>query len=94
MLHNSGVHIGVPTMNDMTLTALRKRLFRVADRILATGAPVRILRGGRVLTLAADPRHKRPPRLARLKRRNLISGDASGLWKVRPGRWRGRKGPG
>lgn len=94
MLHNSYVHIGVPAMNDMTLTALRKKLFRVADRVLATGAPVRIRRGGRVLTLSADANAKNPDRLARLKRRDVISGDAKGLWKVRPGRWRGRASPG
>lgn len=29
-------------------------------------------------------------RLARLKRRDLISGDASTLWKVRAGGWRSR----
>lgn len=28
-------------------------------------------------------------RLARLKRRNVISGDAATLWKVKAGRWRG-----
>lgn len=77
-------------MNDLTLTALRKRLFRVADRVLSTGATVRIRRGGRVLTLSADAQPKGRGRLARLKRRNLICGDASGLWKVKAGRWRGR----
>ncbi len=81
-------------MNDMTLTALRKKLFRVADRVLATGAPVRIRRGARVLTLSADAGGRSPGRLARLKRRNLISGDASTLWKVKVGRWRGRASAG
>ena len=80
-------------MSDMTLTTLRKRLFRVADRVLSTGAPVRIRRGERVLTLSADEHRRNPARLARLKRRNLISGDASGLWKVTPGKWRGRGNP-
>lgn len=77
-------------MDDMTLTALRKKLFRVADRVLATGAPVRIRRGGRILTLSADARRKGPGRLARLKRRDVISGDAGTLWKAKPGKWRGR----
>jgi hypothetical protein len=81
-------------MSDMTLTTLRKRLFRVAERVLATGAPVRIRRGARVLTLSADAGGKGPGRLARLKRRNLISGDASTLWKVKAGRWRGRASAG
>ena len=77
-------------MDEMTLTTLRKKLFRVADRVLATGAPVRIRRGGRILTLSADAPRKERGRLTRLKRRNVITGDASGLWKVKPGKWRGR----
>ncbi len=77
-------------MNDMTLTALRKRLFRVADRVLSTGAPVRIRRGGRVLTLSADAGGQGARRLARLKRRSLILGDASTLWKAKVGRLRAR----
>ena len=81
-------------MNDMTLTTLRKKLFRVADRVLATGAPVRIRRGARVLTLSADSVSKDSGRLSRLKRRKLISGDASTLWKVKAGRWRGRASAG
>jgi len=76
-------------MADLTLTALRKRLFQVADQVLASGAPVRIRRRGRTLTLSADA-GKRPGRLARLKRRKLITGDASTLWKVKASRWRGR----
>lgn len=94
MLHNSYVHICGPPMNDITLTSLRKKLFRVADKVLATGAPVRIRRGGRILTLSADAPRKPTGRLTRLKRRNVISGDASALWKVKVGKWRGRRGRG
>jgi hypothetical protein len=67
-------------MNDMTFTALRKRLFREADRVPAIGAPIRFRRGARVLT--------------RLKPRNLIAGDASTLWKVKAGSRRGRASAG
>jgi len=81
-------------MDDMTLTTLRKSLFRVADRVLATGAPVRIRRAGRVLTLSADAARKVPSRLARLKRRKLIAGDPGTLWKVRTAKWRGRANAG
>ncbi len=81
-------------MNDMTLTALRKRLFRVADKVLATGTPVRIRRGGRTLTLSAESRQAGAGRLARLKRRKLIAGEAATLWKVKVGKWRGRASAG
>lgn len=78
----------------MTLTALRKKLFRVAARVLSTGAPVRIRRGARVLTLSADAEGKGAGRLARLRPRKLIAGDAGALWKVKAGRWRGRASAG
>jgi hypothetical protein len=84
MSDNKHVH-----MSDLTLTQLRKSLFQVADRVLSTGAPVRIRRRGRTLTLSADGKAG-AGRLSRLKRRALISGDASTLWKVKPGKWRGR----
>jgi len=91
MSHNKHVQIELATMNDMTLTALRRTLFRVADRVLSTGTPVRIRRRGHVLTLAAEADGKSPGRPRRLKRRRLIVGEASTLWKVKAGKWRGRQ---
>lgn len=91
MSHNSYVQIGPTAMNDMTLTALRRKLFRVADRVLSTGAPVRIRRGGRILTLSGEVGGNAGGRLVRLRRRTLISGEASTLWKVKAGKWRGRE---
>jgi hypothetical protein len=82
---NVHLHIRRLAMNDTTHTSQRKKLFRVTDRVLATGAPVRIRCGARVLTLSADSGGKGSGRLARLKRRNLIVGDASTLWKVKAG---------
>jgi len=78
-------------MNDMTLTALRRKLFRVANRVLSTGAPVRIRRGGRILTLSGEAGGNPEGRLGRLRRRPLISGEASTLWKAKVGKWRGRE---
>jgi len=74
----------------MTLTTPRKRLFRVADQLLSTRTPARNRRGDRALTLSADVSWTGAGRLARLKRRSLISGDASTLWKVKGSRWRAR----
>jgi hypothetical protein len=79
-------------MSDITLTELRKKLFQVADRVLESGTPVRIRRAGRTLTLSAEG--QRASRLARLKRRDLIVGDARTLWKVKVGKWRGGAGLG
>lgn len=41
-------------MTEVTLTALRKDLFRLVDSVLATGEPLVIRRGGRRLTLIAE----------------------------------------
>jgi len=76
-------------MPDMTLTDLRRRLFRVADRVLETGAPVRIRRHGRVLTLGTQDPPGSEGRLKGLKRRRLILGDPKTLWKVKVAKWRG-----
>lgn len=76
-------------MADMTLTDLRRRLFRVADRVLQTGAAVRIRRRGRVLTLGPEGGRAPEGRLRRLKRRRLIVGHPASLWKVKAGEWRG-----
>jgi hypothetical protein len=80
-------------MGDMTLTELRKKLFKVADRVLESGAPVRIRRAGRTLTLSADSDVPRPGRLANLKRRKLIVGNPRTLWKVKAWKWRGDVDP-
>lgn len=71
-------------MQNLTLTALRKNLFRVADQVLATGEPVIIERHGRRLALVAESAqtpesdtHK--PKLANLPRRKLFKGDPEDL---------------
>ncbi len=76
-------------MADMTLTDLRRSLFRVADRVLQTGATVRIRRHGRVVTLGAEGGRVPEGRLRRLKRRRLIVGDPARLWKVKAAWWHG-----
>lgn len=72
-------------MEKLTLTALRQRLFEVADKVLRTGVPVAIRRRGKTLLLT-------PPtatsKLARLKRRKLIKGASEALVNVKAGTWR------
>ncbi|MEI6438295.1 MAG: type II toxin-antitoxin system Phd/YefM family antitoxin [Candidatus Omnitrophota bacterium] len=70
----------------MTATQFRKDLYRVFDRALQTGTPVKITRKGKTF-LVVPPEQK--PRLASLKKRNVIMGDPeelvhqdwSGKWK-------------
>jgi prevent-host-death family protein len=63
-------------MEKMTITALRQNLFNVIDRALATGEPVEIERHGKRLLLVPE---QGAGKLARLKKRALITGDAASL---------------
>lgn len=42
-------------MTDLTLTALRKDLFRLVDHVISTGRPLTLVRNGRRLTLTPEP---------------------------------------
>lgn len=63
-------------MEKITVTALRQNLFNVVDRVLATGEPVEIERHGQRLLLVPE---RESGKLARLKKRSLIVGDAATL---------------
>lgn len=69
-------------MQNLTLTALRKNLFQVADQVLATGEPVVIERHGRRLALVAEPKPEAAPRrlnLDNLPKRSLFKGNSEEL---------------
>jgi len=72
-------------MQKLSLTALRQKLFKVADRVLHTGVPVAINRRGRRLLLAPDGGTSR---LAHLRRRKLIKGDPESLVGLKVSEWR------
>ena len=72
-------------MEKLTLTALRQRLFEVADQVLRTGVSIAIQRRGRTLLLSSV---SVPSRLARLKRRKLIRGKPEALVNIKVGVWR------
>lgn len=57
--------------DSITATELRARIYKVLDRVLQTGEPQEIVRGGRRLLIvpADDPRRQ----LDKLKRRVAIS---------------------
>lgn len=63
-------------MEKITITALRQNLFNVVDRVLATGKPVEIERHGKRLLLMPE---QGGSKLARLKKRRLIVGNAATL---------------
>jgi hypothetical protein len=76
-------------MKKLTLTALRQKIFQVADEVLATGVPAVIERNGQVLLLSpkAAATGSRQLKL-KLKRRKLIVGDAASLHEQQVGTWR------
>ena len=63
-------------MEKMAITALRQNLFNVIDPVLATGEPVEIERHGKRLLLVPE---QDSDKLARPKKRALITGDAASL---------------
>lgn len=63
-------------METLTLTSLRKNLFKVADHVLATGEPVVIERDGRRLVLSVEAS---PSLLDGLPKRDFIIGDPEDL---------------
>lgn len=71
-------------MEKLTLTALRQRLFQVADQVLKTGVPVAIERHGKTLLLMPQTGI---PKLARLKKRKLLKGSPESLVNEKVGEW-------
>lgn len=75
-------------MEKLTLTTLRHKLFKVADRVLETGVPVAIERRGKTLLLSAQAPESK---LTRLTPRKLVRGASEALVKVKVGAWRERE---
>ncbi|MBI4730387.1 MAG: type II toxin-antitoxin system Phd/YefM family antitoxin [Acidobacteria bacterium] len=72
-------------MTPLTLTALRKKLYEVVDRVLETGVPAVVERRGRRLLIIPDATV--PTKLSRLKRRRGIVGDPDDLVSTHVGEW-------
>ncbi|MGD9787083.1 MAG: type II toxin-antitoxin system Phd/YefM family antitoxin [Sulfuricellaceae bacterium] len=71
-------------MEKITVTALRQNLFSVIDRVLATGEAVEIERHGKRLLLMPE---QGAGKLACLKKRSLIAGDAATLPEEKVWEW-------
>lgn len=74
-------------MSPLSITALRRNLFKVVDQVLETGVPVEIERyGKKLLLLPVEPVSK----LANLPRRQVIIGDPEDLVDLRVSVWHER----
>lgn len=58
-----------------TATQLRNDIYRILDRVIETGEPVEIERGGRKLRIVVEGARKKPP-IRWVKRDGVITGDA------------------
>ena len=56
----------------ITASRLRENIYSILDQVAETGVPVEIERKGKLLRIVAD---KKPSKLDRLKKRNVIVGD-------------------
>jgi prevent-host-death family protein len=72
-------------METLSLTALRKQLYQVVDRVLETGVPVEIERHGKKLMIV--PVEQPASKLAKLKRRNGIIGNPDELVDLKVWEW-------
>lgn len=72
-------------METYSLTALRKQLYQVVDRILETGVPVEIERKGQKLILI--PAQKSVSKLTNLKKRKGIVGNPDELVGLKVSEW-------
>ena len=72
-------------MEKLTVTALRKHLYEVVDRVLATGVPVEVERHGR--TILISPLESDGSILSRLERRHGIVGDPEELVSIEVTQW-------
>jgi hypothetical protein len=63
----------------ITASRLRDDIYNILDTVLESGAPVEVVRKGRILRIVAD---QPPSKLARLKKRDCIAGDPNDLVEI------------
>jgi antitoxin (DNA-binding transcriptional repressor) of toxin-antitoxin stability system len=71
-------------MEKISITALRQNLFNIIDQVLATGQSVEIERHGKRVLITPE---QHAGKLARLKKRALINGDATTLPNEKVWEW-------
>lgn len=73
------------SVSQLSLTALRERLFKVVDQVIKTGVPAEIeRRGHRLRIVLAEKKSK----LGRLTPHRAIVGDPEELVSLKVGKWR------
>ncbi len=75
-------------MHAISLTSLRKQLFKMVDQVIETGIPVEVERNGHHLKIVLDEPHSK---LENLKTHRSIVGDAEELVKLKVDEWQEKK---
>jgi len=71
-------------MSRMTLTALRKKLFKVVDEVIKTGTPAEIERNGHKLFIVLEEKKRK---LDNLKPHDCIVGNPDELVSLKVTEW-------
>jgi len=70
---------------QVTISKLRADIYRLLDRVAATGEPLEVHRKGKKIVIATEPT---ADKLSRLKKRSCITGNPVDLAGVRwPAEW-------
>jgi len=64
---------------QITASRLREDIYNILDSVLESGDTVEVVRKGRIIRIVAD---KPPSRLARLKKRDCITGNPEDLVEI------------
>lgn len=78
--------IALSNVEKLTVTTLRKQIYRVIDQVLQTGVPVEVERNGKKVVIM--PANAATSKLTNLKPRKGIVGDPGTLVDVKVGEWR------
>lgn len=68
----------------LTITGLRKQLFKVVDSVVETGIPVEIERNGHIVKIVLE---EKKSKLSNLKKHACIVGDPESLIDIDPSIW-------
>ena len=71
-------------MSTLTITALRKKIYTVVDKVIKTGVPATFIKDGQVLKISMK---KKPDKLANLKKRKIFNDDPESLINLKLWEW-------
>lgn len=75
-------------MKTISLTAVRRQIYKIFDQVLETGKPVYVKRKGQIIKIDLDRRASRTERLfSQAPRKNVVKGDPEELVDFKSWQW-------